>query len=107
MGTVEESITENCCAWTEGTPAGCNSPEDCCSTQTHPIAAENPIVQVDVRPDRNNQCSNIGQPVPEDASVTGTGQYVQEFADDQSAWMTVFLEAWHKATSNGFVPPEF
>merc|ERR1712048_641430 len=51
-------------------------------------------------------CSNIGQPVPEDTSVSGTGDYVRLFADNQNVWMDSFIVAWRKATGNGFVPPE-
>merc|ERR1712048_1476069 len=102
---VDASIREECCAWTEDTPGGCNSADNCCGTQTHPVFAESSI-NAGLRPDRNNRCPSIGQPVPEDTSVSGTGDYVRLFADNQNVWMDSFIAAWRKATGNGFVPPE-
>merc|ERR1712048_1351772 len=112
---IRTSVIDRSCCFTEGMSDGCNTPENCCSTQTHPILAETSFTFAGPRPsfvdDRNpdplaphNFCNRQGQEVPEDKSVSGTGDYVKEFARDQNAWIATFLQAWRQATTNGFTP---
>lgn len=107
--SVDTSVHEKCCAWSPDVPDGCNSASECCGVQTHPVLQESSTQFRGPRPDINDQCSNHGHSVDDDhnPSVTGTGVYVQEFAQSQSSWIITFLQAWRKATTNGFEPIQF
>jgi len=39
-------------------------------------------------------------------SPLGTGSFVLEFAANESSWLDAFLEAWRKATTNGYTDAE-
>lgn len=103
---IDISVQETCCAWTEHAE-GCGTAENCCAVQTHPVLGENPVNFKGPRPNphADGQCSRDANLHNADdgqqSSLVSTHQYVKEFAEDESAWISSFLPAWRTATTNG------